>query len=145
MGISQTKERSGGSPSEKVVEGLKEKVRHLQGEMNEIMCMRERESEVYERELMAFAFKQAEWRRERKRMKEETKKLKNLLEEKKQQNHDEPASVSDHHQIIKEEQIRRDETLEKWKQLYFAIKAELDDLIQTTRQGSLIGFGFSIA
>ncbi|KAH6768406.1 hypothetical protein C2S51_013742 [Perilla frutescens var. frutescens] len=37
---------------------------------------------------------------------------------------------------INEEQARtrRDETLEKWKQLYFAIKVELDDLIQRTRQ-----------
>lgn len=133
MGISQTKEKGGGGSgaSEKVVEGLKEKVRQLQGERKEIMCMREREREVYEGELMVFAFKQSEWKRERKRLKEEAKKLKNLLEQ--NHNHEVHSSISD--QIKAADQIRRDETLEKWKQLYFAIKVELDDLIQRTRQG----------
>ncbi|KAL2469569.1 hypothetical protein Adt_37705 [Abeliophyllum distichum] len=147
MGSFQTKEKS--SPSEKVVEGLKNKVRLLQGEINEIMCIRERENQAYERELMVFAFKQADWRRERRRLKEEAKKLRKRLEEKEERlrcmeesvmesekcNYEwqvfDKSSILEH---IKEEQARRDETVEKWKQLYFAIKVELDDLIQRTRK-----------
>ncbi|XWS09073.1 hypothetical protein CRYUN_Cryun40dG0054900 [Craigia yunnanensis] len=33
---------------------------------------------------------------------------------------------------LKKEWARRDEAVEKWKQLYLAIKTELDDLIQRT-------------
>ncbi|KAF7807962.1 FKBP12-interacting protein of 37 kDa [Senna tora] len=36
---------------------------------------------------------------------------------------------------MKEERARRDEAVEKWKQLYLAIKTELDDLIQRTYDG----------
>ncbi|XP_042012240.1 uncharacterized protein LOC121760669 [Salvia splendens] len=32
------------------------------------------------------------------------------------------------------EQARRDQTLEKWKERYFAIKVEVDDLIRRTRE-----------
>ncbi|KAG8372795.1 hypothetical protein BUALT_Bualt12G0104100 [Buddleja alternifolia] len=142
MGSSQTKHKIN-SPSEKVVEGLKNKVRVLQGEINEIMCIRESENQVYERELMVFAFKQAEWKTERKRLKDELKKMSKILEEKEEgklrlgmesrdhfeKNEWEFVSILEH---IKEEQARRDETVEKWKQLYFAIKVELDHLIQRT-------------
>ncbi|XP_047950991.1 uncharacterized protein LOC125196501 [Salvia hispanica] len=122
MGSLQTKEKS---PSDAVVEGLKNKVHLLQCEIHEVMCIRERESEVYERELMAFAFKQAEWKRERKRLKDEIRSLRKVLEH----------SNNDHNHIISdEEQARRDQTLEKWKELYFAIKVELDDLIRRTRE-----------
>ncbi|GMN32512.1 hypothetical protein TIFTF001_048182 [Ficus carica] len=38
---------------------------------------------------------------------------------------------------MREERERRDETVEKWKQLYLAIKMELDDLIQRTHEGGL--------
>ena len=37
-----------------------------------------------------------------------------------------------------EERARRDEAVEKWKQLYLAIKTELDDLIQRTASGIYI-------
>lgn len=37
---------------------------------------------------------------------------------------------------MREERARRDETVEKWKQLYLAIKMELDDLIQRTHHGT---------
>ncbi|CAI9776057.1 unnamed protein product [Fraxinus pennsylvanica] len=147
MGCVQTKEKS--RPSEKVVEGLKKKVRLLQGEINEIMCIRESENQAYEHELMVFAFKQAEWRRERRRLEDEAKKLRKRLEEKKERLRcmEESVMVSEKYnnewlifdkssilEHIKEEQARRDETVEKWKQLYFAIKVELDDLIQRTHQ-----------
>ncbi|XP_073119424.1 uncharacterized protein [Henckelia pumila] len=36
---------------------------------------------------------------------------------------------------IEWEILKRDETLEKWKELYFAIKVELDELIQRTHGG----------
>ena len=36
---------------------------------------------------------------------------------------------------MKEERARRDEAVEKWKQLYLAIKTELDELIQRTYDG----------
>ncbi|KAG4953857.1 hypothetical protein AAZX31_14G106500 [Glycine max] len=36
---------------------------------------------------------------------------------------------------MKEERARRDEAMEKWKQLYLAIKTELDELIQRTYDG----------
>lgn len=122
-----------------MVEGLKNKVRLLQGEIHEIMCIRETESQAYERELIAFAFKQAEWKRERKRLKEEAKKI---MEER--QDHklmmqrccmtreNKCCCILDH---SKDEQSRRDETIEKWKQLYFTIKDELDHLIQRTHEG----------
>lgn len=38
-------------------------------------------------------------------------------------------------QQMKEERARRDEAMEKWKQLYLAIKTELDELIQRTYDG----------
>lgn len=147
MGSFQSKEKS--SPGEEVVEGLKNKVRLLQGEMNEIMSIRESENQAYEHELVVFAFKQAEWRRERRRLKDEGKKLRKRLEEKEERLRCTEESVvvsekcKDEWQLfdkssilvhIKEEQARRDETVEKWKQLYFAIKVELDDLIQRTHQ-----------
>ncbi|CAA3010542.1 Hypothetical predicted protein [Olea europaea subsp. europaea] len=151
MGSFQTKEKSC-SPGEKVVEGLKNKMRLLQGEMNEIMCIRESENQAYEHELMVFAFKQAEWRRERRRLKDEAKKLRKRLEGKEERLRCTEKSVvvsencNDEWQIfdkssifkhIKEEQARRDETVEKWKELYFAIKVELDDLIQRAHQERL--------
>ncbi|CAN4104542.1 unnamed protein product [Withania somnifera] len=36
---------------------------------------------------------------------------------------------------IREEEVRRDEAIKKWKNLYFVIKNELDELIQRTNQG----------
>lgn len=119
MGSSQTKEKS--RASEKVVEGLKEKVRVLQAETNEIMRVRDTENQVYETELMVFAFKQAEWKRQRKELKDELKKLRRL------------NNADIFHK--EEHQPTRDETVEKWKQLYFTIKLELDHLIHTTHQG----------
>ncbi|KAL8491149.1 hypothetical protein ACS0TY_022979 [Phlomoides rotata] len=134
MGSSQTKNKS--KASEKVVEGLKEKVRVVQAEISEIMRVREAENQVYERELMVFAFKQAEWKRERKGLKEEVKKLRKIVEEERERvvrGTDDEREWGYTSSIV-DKQARRDETVEKWKQLYFAIKVELDHLIQTTHQ-----------
>ncbi|KAL1154278.1 hypothetical protein V6Z11_A09G230600 [Gossypium hirsutum] len=38
---------------------------------------------------------------------------------------------------MKEERARRDEVVEKWKQLYLAIRTELDDLIQRTHEDAI--------
>ncbi|PIM98987.1 hypothetical protein CDL12_28519 [Handroanthus impetiginosus] len=130
MGSSQTKAHHN-SLNERAVEVLKNKVRLLQGEVNEIMSIREAESQLYERELMIFAFKEAEWKRERKRLKEEAKKMKKFLEENEVEMMGKSCSLLEQ---LKEEKARRDETVEKWKQLYFAVKVELDELIQRTHQ-----------
>ncbi|KAK4421668.1 hypothetical protein Salat_2117400 [Sesamum alatum] len=70
----------------------------------------------------------AEWRRERKRLKDELRRLGRVVEEK------EELLRCMEGCCVLEEQARRDETLEKWKQLYFAIKVELDDLIRKMHQ-----------
>ncbi|XP_060181202.1 uncharacterized protein LOC132610810 [Lycium barbarum] len=149
MGSFQTKDKS--YPKDKVVEGLKHNVRFLQAEVNEIMCMREYESQVNAQEMIIFALKEAEWKKERKKLKEEVKKLKKKLEQKEEEKfkgveNDEMFSVKGdkwRHQLatsylleqIRNEEAIRDEAIEKWKQLYFAIKMELDDLIHRTNQG----------
>ncbi|MCD7469625.1 hypothetical protein HAX54_008767 [Datura stramonium] len=152
MGSFQTKEDKS-YPKAKVVEGLKYNIRFLQAEMNEIMCMREHESQVNAQEMIIFALKEAEWKKERKKLREEVKKLRKKLEDKKEVEEEEEKSkgIQNHeivcvkedkewHQLttrylleqIRNEEARRDEAIEKWKQLYFAIKIELDDLIHRT-------------
>ncbi|XP_004247939.1 uncharacterized protein [Solanum lycopersicum] len=147
MGSFQTKDKS--QPKDKVVEVLKYNVRFLQGEVNEIMCMREYESQVNAQEMIIFALKEAEWKKEKKKLKEEVKKLKKNLEEKDEE--DKCKAIEnlcvkedkEWHELatsylleqIRNEEARRDEAIEKWKQLYFAIKIELDELIHRTNQG----------
>ncbi|CAH9122278.1 unnamed protein product [Cuscuta epithymum] len=139
MGSAQTKGECKKFPyDEKVVEGMKYKVRILQHEVEEMVCLREKESRMYEQEMALFAVKEAEWARERKKLKEEVKKMRKVLEESKKrdaeilgENGGENYLV--HH--IREDQARRDEAVEKWKQLYFSIKVELDHLILRTNQG----------
>ncbi|KAJ8530688.1 hypothetical protein K7X08_023569 [Anisodus acutangulus] len=152
MGSFQTKDK--GYPKAKVVEGLKYNVRYLQAEVNEIMCMREHQSQVNAQEMIIFALKEAEWKKERKKLREEVKKLRKKLEEKEEEEEEKFKGVENHemfsvkkdkewHQLatsyllekIRNEEARRDEAIEKWKQLYFAIKIELDDLIHRTNQG----------
>ncbi|XP_019165795.1 PREDICTED: ninein [Ipomoea nil] len=142
MGGVQTKEKRFPNDN-KVVEGLKYKVRVLQREVSEIMCMRENESQLYEQEMMVFAFKEAEWKKERTKLREEVKKLRKRVDEREDQNVEDDnnnngeTTVGDSYlmQQIREEQARRDEAIEKWKQLYFAIKVELDHLILRTNSG----------
>lgn len=143
---------------EKDVKGLKEKIRFIQEEMNEIVYEREKEGTTYEREMMVFAFKEAEWKQERKKLREEVKMLKKMVEEKeekirevmedggklgvgeKKRNEKELGFLGSSFLVeqMKEERARRDETVEKWKQLYLAIKVELDDLIQRTHRGAFL-------
>lgn len=102
---------------------------------------------MYEQELMVFALKEAEWKRERKRLRDKVKKL----EVKKGKiegfiKHEEMVGDKNGNdwkmlensyvmECIKEERLRRDEAVDKWKRLYLAIKTELDHLIKMTHQG----------
>ncbi|XXG61807.1 hypothetical protein AAC387_Pa05g0324 [Persea americana] len=129
---------------------LIENLRFLQEEIIEVNCKRERESRAHKRLVSAFAAKQAEWKRERKRWKDEVRRLRRRLEEKEEivSQLEEDAMIAvegdKEWQIeranylvehLRVEQAHREEAVEKWKQLYLAIKTELDDLIHRTRQG----------
>ncbi|KAJ0093292.1 hypothetical protein Patl1_25768 [Pistacia atlantica] len=138
---------------------LTEKIRHLREEIKEMMNEREKESRAYEREVMLFALKEGEWRQERKRLREEVKRLKKCVEEKeekirvteedgvvvvvgeKEKNSSEKEwellGTSFFLEQMREERARRDEAVEKWKQLYLTIKTELDDLVQRTHGDGL--------
>ncbi|XP_040996257.1 E3 ubiquitin-protein ligase BRE1A-like [Juglans microcarpa x Juglans regia] len=143
MGVYASKNKSK-NLFDKDVSGLMEKTGFLQKEMREMICEREKESKGYERDMMIFAFKEAEWKQERKRLRGEVKSLRKMVEEKEDKIRGMGEKKSD--QIkewemlgtsfmveqMREERARRDETVEKWKQLYLAIKMELDDLIQRT-------------
>ncbi|KAL2325963.1 hypothetical protein Fmac_025021 [Flemingia macrophylla] len=135
--------------SEKYVMNLKEKVRVLQEEIKEMMYEREKESRGYERDIMVFTFKEADWRQEGKRLREEVKQLRKVVEEKNEKIREMEVGLMEKKsekewelmgtkllvEQMKEERARRDEAVEKWKQLYLAIKTELDELIQRTYDG----------
>ncbi|KDP33362.1 hypothetical protein JCGZ_12911 [Jatropha curcas] len=144
------------SKCEKDFRGLLEKVRLLQDEMKAIMCEREKESRAYERDVMVFAFKEAEWKQEKKKLKEEVKRLRKIVEEKeekikgmedglllvgekgeKSHNWLLSGNTSFWVEQMREERLWRDEAVDKWKKLYLAIKTELDDLIQKTQGDGL--------
>ncbi|KAF8015924.1 hypothetical protein BT93_H1459 [Corymbia citriodora subsp. variegata] len=130
-----------------------ERVRLLQEEINGIVQEREKEAKSYNREVMVFALKEGEWRKERKRLREEVRRLRKVVGEKDERikrmmeggggggggGGGELVVVGEEWGLwveqMREESARRDEAVEKWKQLYFAIKMELDDLIQTTHCG----------
>lgn len=159
MGSFPSKKRSqflGGK--DRHVGSLTEKIRLLKEEIKEMMNEREKESRAYEREVMMFALKEGEWKKERKRLREEVKSLKKNLEEKEEKirlmeengvvvvvEEKENTSIEKQWEFLgtsflleqmREERARRDEAVEKWKQLYLTIKAELDDLIQRTHNGT---------
>lgn len=138
-----------GRSSEKYVMNLKEKVRLLQEEIKEMMYEREKESRSYERDIMVFTFKEADWKQEGKRLREEVKQLRSLVEEKDEKIREMEVGMMEKNsekewelmgtkllvEQMKEERARRDEAVEKWKQLYLEIKNELDELIQRTYDG----------
>ncbi|OIW07676.1 hypothetical protein TanjilG_07718 [Lupinus angustifolius] len=133
--------------SEKYVMHLKDKVKSLQEKIRDITYEKENESRNYEREIMVFTIKEADWKQEWKKMKEEVKELRKLVEEKEEKirEMEEVEKNSEKEwelmgtkvlvEKMKEERARRDEAVEKWKQLYLAIKTELDELIQRTING----------
>lgn len=134
---------------------LKHRVKVLQEEIKTMMVEREREYMNCEREIMMFALKETEWKREREKLREEVALLRKTAEEREEKIRE---MVRDKMGIMekgeensgkewelmgtkllvekmKEERARRDEAVEKWKQLYLEIKTELDDLIQRTYNG----------
>ncbi|XP_008778714.1 golgin subfamily A member 6-like protein 6 [Phoenix dactylifera] len=134
---------------------LKAKIQILEEEIKEMKRAREQEACVYEQQAAALARKEDEWKRERKKHKEEVAKLRKRLEEEEDRmrglQEEVAASRGDKEwnragtdyivEHMKEERARREEAVEKWKQLYLAIKTELDDLIQRTRQGERFWWG----
>lgn len=129
--------------SEKNTQQFIHNIRLLQQEVTAILKQREEESEAYEREMLLMAFKEAEWKRERKKLKDEVKRLKKKLDEREERvrlMEEEKVTIGRLlmvDQQLREERARRDEAVEKWKMLYRAIKNELDDLIHRTQQGTL--------
>ncbi|XP_010940694.1 uncharacterized protein [Elaeis guineensis] len=134
---------------------LKAKIQILEEEIKEMKRAREQEARVYEQQAAVFARKEDEWKRERKKHKEEVAKLRKRLKEEEDRvrslEEEVTASRGDKEwnrvgadyvvEHMKEEQARREEAVEKWKQLYLAIKTELDDLILRTRQGERFCWG----
>ncbi|XP_072995013.1 uncharacterized protein [Typha latifolia] len=128
---------------------LRARVLALEGEIKDMKLLRECEIEVFEQHAAIFACKEEEWKKERKKHREETARLRMRLEEEEERGRcleEEAAAKRDEREWchlgaefivehMKEEQARREEAVEKWKQLYLAIKTELDDLIQRTHQG----------
>ena len=122
------------------------------------MYEREKETRSYERDIMVFTFKEADWKQEGKRLREEVKQLRSLVEEKDEKIREievgmmEKSSEKEWELMgtkllveqMKEERARRDEAVEKWKQLYLAIKIELDELIQRTYDGLSLSLYLSI-
>ncbi|KAK8518514.1 hypothetical protein V6N13_027982 [Hibiscus sabdariffa] len=132
MGASGSKKRRKPCHERRNVRNLTDKVRLLSTEKEAVMV---------------FACKEGEWVKERKQLKEEVKMLRKLVEEKEEkikgmegcsmavQKSDKGwplLGTSFLLEQMKEERARRDEVVEKWKQLYLAIKTELDYLIQRT-------------
>ncbi|KAK6914198.1 hypothetical protein RJ641_021519 [Dillenia turbinata] len=132
---------------------LMEKIRFLAVELNNVVRKREEEAQAYEQEVMVSTLKEVEWRKERKKLKEEVTRLKKMVEENEERIRElekdemvvgERSDKEWQWQILaartlvghmKEERVWRDEAVVKWKTLYLAIKTELDNLIQRTHQG----------
>ncbi|XP_021762599.1 intracellular protein transport protein USO1-like [Chenopodium quinoa] len=81
MGVCSSRPKRGNYAWENDPRMFIQKMRLLQQEINAILKQREEETEVYEKELMVFAFREAEWKKERKKLREEVKGLKKSLEE----------------------------------------------------------------
>lgn len=117
----------------------------------EMRCKREEECQAHKEMVRSFMAKEAEWKWERKRWKEEVAELRMRIREKDEsiRRLEEKAAVamvkggkewqgisaSIFVQQMREEHERREEAVEKWKRLYLAIKTELDQLIHRTGKG----------
>ncbi|KAI4303933.1 hypothetical protein MLD38_039510 [Melastoma candidum] len=112
---------------------FRDKVGQLQEVIVAITKERERESKSYWRDAMTFATREAEWRKERRKLREELRRLRSMEEGTEDRSQQLEMMVLG--ERMREERARRDEAVERWKQLYLAIKTELDDLIQTARYG----------
>jgi predicted nucleic acid-binding Zn-ribbon protein len=80
-----------------------------------------------------------EWRKERKKLREEVRRLRKKLEEREEAKTTTTEEREYWKWVVEEmcvERAVRDEAVEKWKQLYLAIKNELDHLISHTTSSS---------
>ncbi|CAF1856909.1 hypothetical protein HID58_061367 [Brassica napus] len=106
--------------------------RSIKGRSNEERRRRtRRELDEKERVISALKMAETEWRTERKNLREEGKKLRQKMQEKEEAK----AKQREWEWVVEQmclERAVREEAVERWKQLYFAIKTELDDLIHTT-------------
>ncbi|KAG6589429.1 hypothetical protein SDJN02_14133, partial [Cucurbita argyrosperma subsp. argyrosperma] len=135
------------------VRGLKEKVRLLREEVRGVMSEMDKVTKAHEKDKMVFAFKEAGWKSEKKRLKEEVKMLRKRVNERiteiEERNFGDKTATERKMEgtpniifgQIQQERAHRDEAIEKWKQLYHAIKIELDDLIQRTHNGDGLYWG----
>ncbi|TYJ98513.1 golgin subfamily A member 6-like protein 2 [Cucumis melo var. makuwa] len=135
------------------VKGLKEKIRLLREEVRGVITEMDKETKAHEKDMVVFAFKEASWKTEKKRLREEVKMLRKKVKESfteiEEGNFGEKIATewemegtpNTIFEQIQQERARRDEAVEKWKQLYHAIKIELDDLIQRTHNGDGLHWG----
>ncbi|VVA98476.1 unnamed protein product, partial [Arabis nemorensis] len=104
---------------------------------------RHKRRETDEREKVMFdQLREAEreWRKERKKLREEVKRLRKKVEEREEAKTTTTTEEREYWKWVVEEmcveRAVRDEAVEKWKQLYLAIKNELDHLIIHTTSSS---------
>ncbi|VFQ92272.1 unnamed protein product [Cuscuta campestris] len=113
---------------------MKYRVRVLQREVEEMICIREKESRVLERETLLLAIREAaEWRKEREALKDQVNMLRNMLlldDRRRRRFCGEGCCLDDEMMVARDEEGGVVDN--KWKHLYFAIKVELDRLILTT-------------
>ncbi|KAJ0966552.1 hypothetical protein J5N97_023469 [Dioscorea zingiberensis] len=108
-------------------------VRALEEEIQEMKRERESEARAHEE-------KWEEWEQEKE---EQMERIRSLEREVMEFRGDKGWLTMGKEYIVEqmEEKARREEAVEKWKQLYHAIKTELDDLILTTHQGERFFWG----
>lgn len=138
------------------VRELKEKIRLLREEVRGVMSEMDKETKAHEKDMVVFAFKEAGWKTEKKKLKEEVKVLRKKVDERMKDIEEGKSgekiatewemvgSTNAIFEQIQQERARRDEAIDKWKQLYHAIKMELDDLIQRTHNGMAINFSLPL-
>ncbi|XP_077226970.1 uncharacterized protein LOC143860284 [Tasmannia lanceolata] len=133
--------------------GLRERIRFLEEEVSQMRCKEEGERRGHEQQASVLVAKEAEWKSERKRWKDEVGRLRNNL----QDNHrleekpmvtmgkgDKEWELMGANFVLEqmmEEQALREEAIQKWKGLYLAIKGQLVDLINRTHQGDRLWWG----
>lgn len=127
---------------------LRAKIHALEEEIREVRRRGDEESRAHRQREAAVVAKEGEWKRERRRHKEEAGALRRKLEEEEEGRRralEEVAAAAAGGgggacrlvEQMRAEQAQREQAVEKWKQLYLAIKAELDALILRTKQGNM--------